>query len=374
MVRSRFQPTDRSLWPEAGRDWDDWRWQMRNRLQSLDKIERLIALSDDEQQACQATIGEFRLGLTPYYASLIDTGDADCPIRLQAIPRMLELQVSSDEAADPLAEERDMPVPGLTWRYPDRVLLYTSHQCAVFCRHCTRRRKVSDPDSAPSKDQLNGAIRYISEHSEIRDVVLSGGDPLSLSNQRLAEVLRALRAIPHVEIIRIGTRHPVTLPQRVDEALCAVLKEVQPVYVHTHFNHPRECTQEAFDAAARLADTGSVLGNQMVLLRGVNDRASVVQDLNRKLLMMRIRPYYMYQCDLSEGTSRFRVPLHRGLEILEALRGHTSGMAVPHFVVDLPGGGGKVALSPDAVVEKNDDYWLLKSYTGEIVRVPSGEG
>jgi lysine 2,3-aminomutase len=347
---------------------------MRNRLQSLKQLAALIRLSDDERQACEATTRDFRLGITPYYASLIDREREDCPIRLQAIPRMLEMHVAVGDAIDPLAEDRDMPVAGLTWRYPDRVLLYTSHQCAVFCRHCTRRRKVSDPESAPSQDQLNTALRFIADHSEIRDVVLSGGDPLSLSNERLGHILESLRAIPHVEIIRIGTRHPVTLPQRIDDALCALLRAAQPVFVHTHFNHPRECTREAFDAAAKLADAGCVLGNQMVLLRGVNDRVDVVSELNQKLLMMRVRPYYMFQCDLAQGVSHFRVPLERGIQIVDALRGQTSGMAVPQFVVDLPDGRGKVALSPDSVVSKSADYWLLKAYNGEIVSVPSGEG
>ena len=374
MVRARFQPTDRSFWPGAAEDWDDWRWQMRNRLQSLEQLEALLGLTKDERQACEATLQHFRLGITPYYASLIDRDREDCPIRMQAVPRMLELRVAPEDALDPLAEDRDMPVAGLTWRYPDRVLLYTSHQCAVFCRHCTRRRKVSDPESAPSKDQLDGALRFIADHPAIRDVVLSGGDPLSLSNERLGQILESLRAIPHVEVIRIGTRHPVTLPQRVDDALCAHLRAAQPVFVHTHFNHPLECTQEAFDAAAKLADAGCVLGNQMVLLRGVNDCASVVSELNQKLLMMRIRPYYMFQCDLAQGVSHFRVPLERGVEIVDALRGQTSGMAVPQFVVDLPGGRGKVALSPESVVEKSDDCWRIKAYNGEIVSVPSGPG
>jgi lysine 2,3-aminomutase len=278
---------------------------------------------------------------------------------------MGELNFAPNDLDDPLAEERDMPVPGITHRYPDRVLFYTTHNCPVYCRHCTRKRKVSDPTSATAKAQIEGALAYIEEHSEIRDIVISGGDPLSLSDDRLDYILGRLRAIPHVEIFRLGTRNLVTLPQRVTDDFVRMLRAHHPVYVNTHFNHPKECTAEAFEAARKLADAGCVIGNQMVLLKGVNDDPVVVKELNHKLLLMRIRPYYIYQCDLSKGISHFRTPVEAGLRIIRALRGHTSGLAVPHFVVDAPNGGGKIPLNPDYVVSHQGKRWVLRNYAGE---------
>ncbi|WP_242395924.1 KamA family radical SAM protein [Anaeromyxobacter oryzisoli] len=365
VVRSRFRPGPRSIWAGVPDGlWDDWHWQQRERITGIEQLERVIRVTPEERRAAIETAGEFHMGITPYYAALMDPDDPTCPIRLQSVPTPDEQHVLPSELEDPLAEDRDMPVPGLTHRYPDRVLLYTTHNCPVYCRHCTRKRKVSDPTTAAAKRQIDGALAYIARHPEIRDVVISGGDPLSLSDERLDDLLGRLRAIPHVEIFRLGTRNLVTLPQRVTDDLAAMLRRHHPVYVNTHFNHPRECTAEAFDAARRLADAGCVLGNQMVLLKGVNDDPRIVKELNHLLLLMRIRPYYIYQCDLARGIGHFRTPIEAGLRIIEALRGHTSGLAVPHFVVDAPNGGGKIPLSPDYVVSHEGKRWVLRSYTG----------
>jgi lysine 2,3-aminomutase len=295
----------------------------------------------------------------------MDPDDPCCPIRLQSVPKMEETFVAAADLEDPLAEERDMPTPGITHRYPDRVLFYTTHNCPVYCRHCTRKRKVADPTSAAAKRQIEDSLAYIERHEEIRDVVISGGDPLSLSDERLDYILGRLRAIPHVEIFRLGTRNLVTLPQRVTDDFVRMLREHHPVYVNTHFNHPKECTAEAFEAARRIADAGCPIGNQMVLLKGVNDDPAVVKELNHRLLLMRIRPYYIYQCDLAKGISHFRTPVETGIEIVEALRGHTSGLAVPQFVVDAPQGGGKIPINPNYVVRHEGKRWVLRNYAGK---------
>jgi lysine 2,3-aminomutase len=365
-VTSRFPPGPRSIWsgvPDAL--WNDWHWQQRERVTRLDQLEKVVRLSDDERRAVVETDAEFHMGITPYYAALMDPDDPRCPIRLQSVPVMGELTIAAADLEDPLAEERDMPVPGITHRYPDRVLFYTTHNCPVYCRHCTRKRKVSDPTTAAAKRQIEESLAYIAAHPEIRDVVVSGGDPLSLSDERLDYILGRLRAIPHVEIFRLGTRNLVTLPQRVTDDFVHMLRRHHPVYVNTHFNHPKECTGEAFEAARRLADAGCVIGNQMVLLKGVNDDPKVVKELNHKLLLMRIRPYYIYQCDLSRGISHFRTPVQAGLDIIEHLRGHTSGLAVPHFVVDAPSGGGKIPVQPNYVRSHDGKRWVLRNYAGK---------
>jgi lysine 2,3-aminomutase len=364
-VLSRFGPGPRSIWrdvPEAL--WNDWHWQQRERVTRLDQLERVVRLTDDERRAVVESDAEFHMGITPYYAALMDPEDPACPIRLQSVPTMGELTIAPADLEDPLAEERDMPVRGITHRYPDRVLFYTTHNCPVYCRHCTRKRKVSDPTSATAKSQVEAGLEYIAGHPEIRDVVISGGDPLSLSDERLDYILGRLRAIPHVEIFRLGTRNLVTLPQRVTDDLVYMLRRHHPVYVNTHFNHPRECTAEAFEAARRLADAGCAIGNQMVLLKGVNDDPAVVKELNHRLLLMRIRPYYIYQCDLARGISHFRTPVETGIRIIEYLRGHTSGLAVPHFVVDAPHGGGKIPVSPDYVVSHEGKRWVFRNFAG----------
>jgi lysine 2,3-aminomutase len=368
-VAGRFPPGPRSIWGEVPDAlWNDWHWQQRERVMRLEQLERVIRVSPDERRATVETEAHFHMGITPYYAALMDPEDASCPIRLQSVPTMGELHILATDLEDPLAEERDMPVPGITHRYPDRVLFYTTHNCPVYCRHCTRKRKVSDPTSAAAKRQIEEALAYIERHREIRDVVISGGDPLSLSDERLDYILGRLRAIPHVEIFRLGTRNLVTLPQRVTHDFVQMLRPYHPVYVNTHFNHPKECTAEAFEACRRLADAGCVIGNQMVLLKGVNDDPRTVMELNHKLLLMRVRPYYIYQCDLSRGISHFRTPIETGIRIIEALRGHTSGLAVPHYVVDAPGGGGKIPLHPDYVIGHEGKTWRLRNFAGEEYR------
>jgi lysine 2,3-aminomutase len=365
-VTSRFKPGSRSVWkgiPDAL--WNDWHWQQRERITRLDQLEKVIRVTPEERKAAVETDAEFHMGITPYYAALMDPEDPSCPIRLQSVPTLGELTIAPADLEDPLAEERDMPVPGITHRYPDRVLLYTTHNCPVYCRHCTRKRKVSDPTSAAAKKQIEDSLAYIEGHPEIRDVVISGGDPLSLSDERLDYILGRLRAIPHIEIFRLGTRNLVTLPQRVTDDFVYMLRRHHPVFVNTHFNHPKECTAEAFEAARRLADAGCVIGNQMVLLKGVNDDPAIVKELNHGLLLMRIRPYYIYQCDLARGISHFRTPVETGIRIIEALRGHTSGLAVPQFVVDAPGGGGKIPVNPDYVVSHEGKRWVLRNYAGE---------
>jgi lysine 2,3-aminomutase len=345
--------------------WNDWQWQQANRVTSVQELAALVELSEDEWRAVEAADERFRFAITPYYASLMDPRDRSCPIRRQAVPVEEELRVSSEELLDPLGEEASMPVPGITHRYPDRVLFYTSHNCPVYCRHCNRKRKVGDPTSAAHKEQLRRGIEYIRAHPEIRDVLVSGGDPLTFSDHRLEEILRDLRAIPHLEIIRIATRNPVTLPQRITAEFAEMLKRYHPIYVNTHFNHLKECTPEAALALERLADAGCVVGNQMVLLKGINDDAEMVRAMNQWLLRRRCRPYYIFQLDPAEGTTHFRTPIESGLEVLRGLRGWTTGMAVPHYVVDLPRGGGKVPVQPDYLVAREGRTYTFKNYAGE---------
>ncbi len=368
-VRDRFQSAERpDIWKEApDRDWNNWIWQQQKRIKSMDQLEKVINVTEEERNAFAQSHEMFNMGITPYYASLIDKDDPNCPIRLQSVPNKGELFIHPSEMEDPLGEEANMPVPGITHRYPDRVLFYTTHNCPVYCRHCTRKRKVSDPSSAAQTAQLEAGLKYIEEHKEIRDVVISGGDPLSNSDERLEYILSRLRAIEHVEVFRLGTRNLVTLPQRITDSFVQMLRKYHPVFIHTHFNHPKECTKEAFDACARLADAGCIINNQMVLLKGINDKAEIVKELNHKLLMMRVRPYYIFQCDQSQGISHFRTPIETGLEIIKKLRGWTSGMAVPHFVVDAPGGGGKIPLLPldYYLVGREGKTWKLRNYKGD---------
>ena len=349
--------------------WQDWRWQHRNRLRTLDELERCFVLSDAERDAFRQSADLFRVAITPHYAALMQQRGA-CPLRVQAIPQPGELELHDFELEDPLAEERYMPVRGITHRYPDRVLFYVSHHCPVYCRHCTRKRKVSDPSTTASKAQLQEGLDYIRRTRSVRDVLLSGGDPLTLSNERLDEILQELRRIEHVEVIRLGTRNPVTLPQRIDDELCELIARHGPIYVHTHFNHPDELNQDALHALRALQRSGAVLGNQMVLLKGVNDEPEVVMTLNRKLLYAGCRPYYMLQCDMAMGITHLRTPLGKGLEIMDYLRGRIGGMGVPDFVVDLPGGGGKIELVPEYLQEVSTDasgrtVYCFRNWAGE---------
>ncbi len=345
--------------------WNDWHWQLRSRITELCELEQVVHLTEDERRACAVTSARFAWGATPYYASLMSADDPTCPIRRQIIPSLAELAVGSAELCDPLAEDTHAPVQGLTHRYPDRALLYVTHSCAAYCRHCNRKRKVGDPSSALNQSALDAGLGYIRAHPELRDILVSGGDPLTLSDERLEQLVRDLRAIPHVEIIRIATRAPVTLPQRITPALAAMLRRYHPIYVNTHFNHPKECTTEAAQALRTLADVGCVLGNQMVLLRGINDELETVRTLNRWLLTARCRPYYIFQADLVHGIGHFRTPLARGIALIDGLRGWMSGLGVPHFVVDLPGGGGKVPLGPEYMRARDGKHVVLRNYAGD---------
>ena len=361
----------RGPWADVPEDtWSDWRWQQRNRVRTLAALEEIITLSDLEREAFHACHERFKMAITPYYAALMDPSDPACPIRRQAVPDPAELDEGRFDLADPLGEEAYMPVPGLTHRYPDRALFYVTHNCPVYCRHCTRKRKVGDPKSAASHRQLDAAFEYLAQHPEVRDVLVSGGDPLSLSDDRLVQVVARLRAIPHIEVIRLCTRNPVTLPQRFTPELSERLAPHQPLFVHTHFNHPKECTPEAARCLRALADAGLNVANQMVLLKGINDDVELVREVNLWLLRQRCRPYYLFQGDLADGIAHFRTPLETGLEIIRGLRGFSSGMAVPHFVIDAPGGGGKVPLLPDYVVRRDSDEIVVRSYSGEEYSYP----
>ncbi len=367
-IRDRFKSAPRpAIWKDSpDSDWNNWIWQQQKRIKSMEQLEKVIQVTDEERDTFAASHEMFNMGITPYYASLIDPNDPNCPIRLQSVPKSGELKIMPGEMEDPLAEERDMPTPGITHRYPDRVLFYTTHNCPVYCRHCTRKRKVSDPSSSAANKQLEDSLAYIAAHKEIRDVVISGGDPLSNSDDRLEYILSRLRAMDHIQVFRLGTRNLVTLPQRITPEFGEMLKKYHPVIIHTHFNHPKECTQEAFDACAILANAGCVINNQMVLLKGVNDDPKTVMELNHKLLMMRVRPYYIFQCDMSQGIGHFRTPIETGLKIIASLRGHTSGMACPTFVVDSPGGGGKIALMPNFVESHVGNKWVFKNFEGKL--------
>ncbi len=354
-------------WPEQNTSqWQNWRWQMTNRICSLEDLEKYMTLDSKEKNGIKQCLQQFRMAITPYYFSLIEHNNPNCPIRKQAIPSAYELQSSSCDFDDPLHEDEDSPVPGLTHRYPDRVLLLVTDQCGMYCRHCTRRRFAGTHDNHRSKQDLQKALHYIGSHSEIRDVLLSGGDALTLSDEMLDYLLSALRQIPHVEIIRIGTRTPVVMPQRITPELVSVLKKYHPVWVNTHFNHPKELTCEAEDALALLANAGIPLGNQSVLLKGINDCPVIMKELVHKLVRNRVRPYYLYQCDLSRGIEHFRTPVSTGIHIIEMLRGHTSGLAVPTFVVDAPGGGGKIPLQPNYLLSQSHDQVVLRNYEGII--------
>lgn len=356
----------------SDQNWGDWRWQLKNTLKTVDDLEGWVELSPEQKTAITAASKQFPMGITPYYASLMQEGDERDPIFLQAIPQAAELTRASDELEDPLAEDEFMPTEGLTHRYPDRALLYTTHHCAVYCRHCNRRRKVGNPASALKKKQMQAAIDYVRETPAIRDLLVSGGDPLSLSDDKLDALLTELRTIEHLEIIRLATRNPVTLPQRITPQLVNVLKKHHPIYISTHFNHVRECTKEAELALIRLADGGCVISNQMVLLKGVNDNPDMVMEMNRWLLARRCRPYYIFQCDSVEGVSHFKTPVRSGLKIIDSLRGWTSGLAVPHYVVDLPKGGGKVPLLPEYLVSQNENTLTFKNYAGETYTYVEG--
>ncbi len=351
-------------------DWLNWKWQLKNRITKVEQLEQYLTLTPEEKAACYFSNQKLALAITPYFFNLIDTSDPGCPIRRQIIPRGGEMVTSPEELLDPVGEEGDMPVEGLVHRYPDRVLFLVTDRCASYCRYCTRSRLVSNAQDYNFHPEFESGLKYIEEHPEVRDVLLSGGDPLLLSNNKLDYLLGRLKAIPHVEFVRIGSRIPVFLPQRIDDGLCDIFRKHGPIWMSIHVNHPRECTEELYHATERLSLAGVPLGNQSVLLKGVNDDAQVMKSLVHRLLMMRVRPYYLYQCDLITGSRHLRADVRKGIEIIQYLRGHTTGYAVPQFVIDAPGGGGKVPINPEYVQEITDEAIIMRNFEGRRYSYP----
>ena len=361
------------LWqhiPEG--DWHDWTWQLKHRITTTEQLERLMALTPAEQAGCAHANHKLALAITPYFFNLIDRFDPDCPIRKQVVPRADEMVVSAGEMLDSLGEDEHSPVSGLVHRYPDRVLFLVTDRCASYCRYCTRSRLVSNAQDYTFHPEFEQGLRYIEAHPEIRDVLLSGGDPLLLSDRKLEHLISRLRAIKHVEFIRIGSRIPVFLPQRITPELCEIFKKHGPIWMSIHVNHPREATAELRAACERLSFAGVPLGNQSVLLKGVNDDVDVMKALVHRLLQMRVRPYYLYQMDLITGGAHFKADVRKGIEIIRGLRGHTTGYAIPQFVIDAPGGGGKVPINPDYVESLTDEEVVMRNFEGHLFRYPLG--
>jgi len=359
------------LWqhvPES--DWHNWAWQLKHRITSVAQLEQYMVLTPEEKAGCDFADRKLSLAITPYFFNLIDREDPNCPIRKQMIPRAGEMQLSAEEQLDSLGEDEHSPVPGLVHRYPDRVLFLVTDRCAAYCRYCTRSRLVSNAQDYNFHPEYEQALRYIESHPEVRDVLLSGGDPLLLSDKKIEHLLARLRAIKHVEFIRIGSRIPVFLPQRITPELCEVFRKYGPIWMSIHVNHPKEATKELRDACERLSFAGVPLGNQSVLLRGVNDDPDVMKALVHRLLRMRVRPYYLYQMDLITGGAHFKADVRKGIEIIQALRGHTTGYAVPQYVIDAPGGGGKVPINPEYVERITDDEVVFRNYEGARFTYP----
>jgi len=354
----------------SDREWNDWRWQTRHRIRTLEQLEKYLTLSDEERQALEQGGSMLPVGITPYYMSLISRDDPTQPLRRTVLPTSAEFQRTPGEADDPLGEDGHSPVPGLVHRYPDRVLFLVHDFCSTYCRYCTRSRVVGHGEIVPNEKRLELALDYIHRTPTVRDVLLSGGDPLALAEDRLDWILTRLRAIPHVEFVRIGTKMPAVLPQRITPQLARMLRKHHPLWMSVHFTHPDECTPEANVACSRLADAGIPLGSQTVLLKGVNDTVETMKRLMHKLLLMRVRPYYLYQCDPISGSAHFRTSVTKGLEIIQGLRGHTTGYAVPSYVIDAPGGGGKIPLQPEYVVCREGDDLILRNYECKIYRYP----
>jgi lysine 2,3-aminomutase len=369
---------DRAAWFEGqglwqhvpASDWLDWTWQLKNRITTIAQLERLMTLTDDERAGCLHANQKLALAITPYFFNLIDRLDPDCPIRKQVIPRGAEMLVADGEMLDSLGEDAHSPVPGLVHRYPDRVLFLVTDRCAAYCRYCTRSRLVSNAQDYNFHPEYEQGLRYIEAHPEVRDVLLSGGDPLLLSDKKLEHLLSRLRAIKHVEFIRIGSRIPVFLPQRITPELGEIFKKYGPVWMSIHVNHPKEATAELRGACERLSFAGVPLGNQSVLLKGVNDDIEVMKALIHRLLRMRVRPYYLYQMDLITGGAHFKADVRKGIEIIRALRGHTTGYAIPQYVIDAPGGGGKVPINPDYVEKVTEEEIIFRNYEGQLFRYP----
>jgi lysine 2,3-aminomutase len=347
-------------------DWEDWHWQIKNRICARDELAQVIKLTPEEEAGLKKASGRLSLAITPYWATLIDPEDPNCPLRRQAVPVIAESVIGPHEMTDPLAEDRDTPAPHLIHRYPDRVLLLATEHCAMYCRHCTRRRLVGEHKENNAASRFDAAIDYIKSDRKIRDVLISGGDPLALEDEEIEDLIQKIRAISHVEFLRIGTRVPVTLPQRITEKLASILKKYSPIWVSIHFNHPKEITKRCKIACDMLSDAGIPLGSQSVLLKGINDRPYIMKKLMQELLQIRVRPYYIYQCDPVKGTQHFRTPVAVGINIMEKLRGHTSGYAVPTYVIDGPGGGGKIPVGPNYVLSQAKGKYVLRNYKGKI--------
>jgi lysine 2,3-aminomutase len=370
-VKERFITHAPGYWPEVNPvDWADWRWQLKNRVTTLSALEQHLELTSEERAGVLLAGTKLALAVTPHYFNLIERDNPDCPIRRQVIPRIEEGYDSPHDMADPCGEDSSMPVPGLVHRYPDRVLFLVTDRCASYCRYCTRSRVVSGVGEQELVTEFEEAFRYLEKHTEVRDVLLSGGDALLLSDSKLEGILSRLRSIPHLEFLRIGTRVPIFLPQRITPELCAMLRKYHPLWMSVHVNHPRELTTEVRDALGRLADSGIPLGNQSVLLNGVNDDPQIMRDLVHKLLLCRVRPYYLYQCDLIRGSSHLRTSVAKGIEIIESLRGFTSGYAIPQFVIDAPGGGGKVPINPNYVAYHDSEKIIIRNFEGKIYEYP----
>lgn len=370
-MRTEEPGGNQGLWRDVpSSDWNDWRWQLRHRISTLEALEALLPLTTEEREGTRLAGQKLALGITPYFFNLIDRNNPHCPIRRQVVPRVEETRTAPWEQPDPCGEDARMPVPGLVHRYPDRVLFLVTDRCACYCRYCTRSRLVSGVGTRHLETDFGAALEYIRRHSEIRDVLLSGGDPLLLSDERLEQLLAQLRGISHVEILRIGTRVPVFLPQRITPELCQMLRRFHPLWMSLHTNHPSEITPEMAAACGRLADAGIPLGNQTVLLRGVNDDPATMKSLMQKLLTVRVRPYYIYQCDLVSGTDYLRTSVRKGLEIMESLRGHTTGYAVPQYVIDAPGGGGKIPINPTTVLAHDRHRILIRNHEGQLYQYP----
>jgi lysine 2,3-aminomutase len=357
----------------SAEDWNSAKWQLKNRVSSLEQIEKHLTLSEEERAGILLTGTKLATAITPHFFNLIHPTDPDCPIRRQVIPRIEETYTDASEMADPCGEDSHMPVPGLVHRYPDRVLFLVTDRCASYCRYCTRSRVVSGVSDQKLETQWEMAIEYLKRTPQVRDVLLSGGDPLLFSDSKLEKLLSRLHAIPHIQFIRIGSRIPIFLPQRITPELCSMLKKFHPLFISIHTNHPDELTSEVREALGRLADAGIVMGNQSVLLDKVNDSVEIQKELIHKLMMCRVRPYYLYQGDLIQGTAHLRTAISKGIEIIEGLRGHTTGYAIPQFVVDAPGGGGKIPVNPQYVVESNDERTVLRNYEGKEFIYPEAK-
>jgi lysine 2,3-aminomutase len=348
--------------------WNDWKWQFRNRITSVDRLSQLMSLSVEEQAQIRLVTRRYPLAITPYYLSLINPDDPDDPVRKQAVPSIMEIAMSGMGFEDPLAEKEDSKVPGLVQRYPDRALMVLTDICPMLCRHCTRKREWRHGGWVRTDAEIDAMVGYLRRNTGIRDVIISGGDPLTLSTEHLESIIAKVRAVEHIEIIRIGTRFPVVLPQRIDAELCNMLSKYGPIWLNTHFNHPREITPESAAACDRLLRAGVPVNNQTVLLRGINDSVETITRLCQRLLKAKVRPYYLFQCDEVQGTEHLRTPVQTGIKIIEGMRGYTSGLAIPHFVVDLVQGGGKVPLQPNYVLSMTDEELLLKNYEGQVYR------